>query len=216
MSKKSFHSINFGTSSSQLSTFGIKSIFSRCTTAVSALSRTAFSSLKSTIADSMSLVARGEDATAEPAKSSLSNASQAVGNVKPSTASTTKKGKRVIVFNEKSKSPVATMTSCTTWCGTSAVSGATSATVPFAKQGKALFAEQSPSPLARIEASRPVAWLAANFSNIFEEKVSPRRALHLLHAHIAVLFLIIPADFPLSMRALFLVWAIAATFQCRR
>lgn len=69
--------------------------------------------------------------------------------------------------------------------------------------------------IARIETCVWLQRLAAVYSFLLEEKVSPRRTLRLLHAQTAVFFAIAPAGMPLGLRALLLVWAALAVRQCR-
>lgn len=58
--------------------------------------------------------------------------------------------------------------------------------------------------------------LAAIYSGLLEETVSPRRTLHLLHAQVACLILVFPAALPLLVRVLLFVWAVLAVRGCRK
>ncbi len=57
--------------------------------------------------------------------------------------------------------------------------------------------------------------LAHIYSVLLEEPVSNRRTLKFLHAQVAAFFLILPADMPFGLRALFLLWTGLACWQCR-
>lgn len=69
--------------------------------------------------------------------------------------------------------------------------------------------------LARIGSQAWLRRLAAVYSFLLEEEVGPRRTLRLLHAQVAVLSAVLPADMPLALRALLLAWAFLACRQCR-
>ncbi len=57
--------------------------------------------------------------------------------------------------------------------------------------------------------------LAHLYSLLLEETVTPRQTLRLLHAQLAGLCLLWPADIALSLRGMALAWAAAAIYQCR-
>lgn len=79
------------------------------------------------------------------------------------------------------------------------------------------LAQEKPQNLfARLAASRPIVALAAFYSRLLEEPVSPRHTLHLLNAQAAILAAIFPADMSLSLRALFFLWAALALLGCKR
>lgn len=79
------------------------------------------------------------------------------------------------------------------------------------------LAQEKPQSLfVRLAATRPVVALAAFYSRLLEEPVSPRHTLHLLNVQVAVLAAIFPADMSLSLRAIFFLWAALALLGCRR
>lgn len=79
------------------------------------------------------------------------------------------------------------------------------------------LAQEKPQSLfARLAATRPVVALAAFYSRLLEEPVSPRHTLHLLNAQAAVLAAIFPADMSLFLRGLFFLWAALALLGCRQ
>ena len=67
----------------------------------------------------------------------------------------------------------------------------------------------------RVESS---VWLrlARYYSRMLGEQVTPRYALCLTHAQVAVWALVFPVVMPLSARALCLLWAALAVRQCRK
>jgi len=69
--------------------------------------------------------------------------------------------------------------------------------------------------LARIGSQAWLRRLAAVYSFLLEEEVGPRRTLRLLHAQVAAMSAVLPADMPLALRALLLAWAFLACRQCR-
>ncbi len=70
--------------------------------------------------------------------------------------------------------------------------------------------------LGFIEEFRPIRTLSRIYSILLEEPVSPRQTLKLLHVQLAALCLVMPADMPLGLRALFLLWTGVALLQCKR
>ncbi len=69
--------------------------------------------------------------------------------------------------------------------------------------------------IAVLENLSFVKQLARIYSLLLEEQISSRRTLKFLHAQMAVFFLIMPANMSLGLRALFLLWAGLACWQCR-
>lgn len=70
--------------------------------------------------------------------------------------------------------------------------------------------------LSRLERLTVVRRLAALYSFLLEETVTPRRALRLLHAQTAILMFIFPVSMSLGLRALLLLWVALACRSCRR
>lgn len=58
--------------------------------------------------------------------------------------------------------------------------------------------------------------LAAIYSTLLEETVSPRRTLHFIHAQLACIMLVLPIACPLLVHALLFVWAVLAVRGCRK
>ena len=223
MSKESLHSINFRASEARLETSGIKSSLSNYISAVTAFARKAIAKTRTSATDIFSLVAGGENAAMEKGKFSQGKSKTSQGKFEISrrkifTSPTKAKpsGKRVIFFNENRDETASLASVRHSLGGISAATPATTASLAFGKASKQRQEATGAQLLERIERTDAVVWLASRFSDIFEEKVTTRRALRLLHAHIAVIFLILPVEMPFSVRMLFLVWAIAATIQCRR
>lgn len=54
------------------------------------------------------------------------------------------------------------------------------------------------------------------YTRLLEMPVTPLQGLHLLHAQLAFLLMIFPADFSLPVRFLFIAWFGLALLQCRR
>ena len=68
----------------------------------------------------------------------------------------------------------------------------------------------------RVESSVWLGRLARYYSRMLGEQVTPRYALCLTHAQVAVWALVFPVAMPLSARALCLLWAALAVRQCRK
>lgn len=229
MSKESLHSINFRANEAQPATSGIKSSLSNYISAVTAFARKAIAETKASATDIFSLVAGGENAAMRKGEFSQGKQKNSQGKSKTSQgkfetsgrkiftppAKAKPSGKRVILFNENHEDTSSLTSVSHTLGGISAAAPATTASLTFGKASTQRQEATGTQLLARIERTDAIVWLASRFSDIFEEEVTTRRALRLLHAHIAVIFLILPIEMSFSMRALFLVWAIAATIQCR-
>ncbi len=72
------------------------------------------------------------------------------------------------------------------------------------------------SLIGRIENLRAVRSLAAAYSSLLEETVTPRRTLKLVHAQMAAALFLLPADMPTGLRLLLIAWAALACWQCRK
>ena len=59
-------------------------------------------------------------------------------------------------------------------------------------------------------------WIRQELCGLLGEQVTPRYALCLTHAQVAVWALVFPVVMPLSARALCLLWAALAVRQCRK
>lgn len=70
--------------------------------------------------------------------------------------------------------------------------------------------------LAAVESSKPVAKLADLYSLLLEERVSPRRALHLLNASAAATLLLCVNVYSTVAMLLLLAWTLAAINGCRK
>lgn len=68
----------------------------------------------------------------------------------------------------------------------------------------------------RIENSRILLRLAALYSRLLEEPVTPRRTLRLLHAQLAALTLLMMGTPSLLLGMLLLAWTALAVWQCRK
>lgn len=64
--------------------------------------------------------------------------------------------------------------------------------------------------------NRAVLALAQFYSHLLEENIPPTRALHLLHAQIACTVAVMPAEMPMLLHLLLVVWAGVAVWQCRK
>ena len=64
--------------------------------------------------------------------------------------------------------------------------------------------------------SAPVLFLASFYGRLLEMRVTPRQALHLLHAQCAFFLLLLPLPFALWLRVIFLLWFALVLRQCRR
>lgn len=222
MSKESLHSINFRASEAQLASSGIQQSLSNYISAVTAFARKAIAETRTSATDIFSLVAGGENAAMEKGKSSQGKSKTSQGKfgisrrkIFTSQAKAKPSGKRVIFFNENREETASLASVRHSLSVISATTAATTSSLSLAKASRQRQEGIGAQIFARIERTDAIVWLAARFSDIFEEKVTTRRALCLLHAHIAVIFLILPIEMSFPMRALFLLWAIAATIQCR-
>lgn len=100
-----------------------------------------------------------------------------------------------------------------------------------ATQQASLSATQHPSPhaestptacasalglfvLSRLTQARAVRRLSSVYSTLLEERVTPLRTLHLLHAQLAITTLVMPADLPLAARLVSLLWSALALRAC--
>lgn len=72
------------------------------------------------------------------------------------------------------------------------------------------------SPLRALEASGCMRSLASKFSQLLEQKVTPRQSLHILNMCAASTALLLPAQAPMSYYALSLLWAGLALRGCAR
>lgn len=70
------------------------------------------------------------------------------------------------------------------------------------------------SPLQRLESLRCIQRLAEIYSQLTEEQISARRTLHLLHAQLALVLLLLFGGSSVGMAALFTAWTTLAIRQC--
>lgn len=216
MSKRILQSIYFNTAPSRSAKSGAKSIISRCRNAMAVFARNSIAKTKAEADSIFRLILTDEEQPQGKGKTSQGKSELSRGIFSSSATTARPSSPRTIFFNEEGKTSAIPAAADASWC---ASSSAPAVPAHAASMHNATNAQQQAAGLqllSRIERTRAVAWLANWFSRTIEEEVTPRRALCLLHAHIAVLFLIVPADISISLRALFLVWAIAATLQCRR
>ncbi len=64
--------------------------------------------------------------------------------------------------------------------------------------------------------SVPVVSLASFYSRLLEMHVTPLQTLHLLHAQLAFFLMLLPFEFSVLVRALFVLWFALSVCQCRR
>lgn len=86
----------------------------------------------------------------------------------------------------------------------------------FVLDSSLLVQEKPQNLFVRLAATRPVVALAAFYSRLLEEPVSPRHTLHLINAQMAILAAIFPADMSLALRLIFFLWAALALLGCKR
>lgn len=74
----------------------------------------------------------------------------------------------------------------------------------------------SHSMIDTLAAQSIVVSLAGIYSGLLEETVTPRRALSLIHAQIAVIAAMVPANLPFYGHAMLIIWAVVACYLARK
>ncbi len=64
--------------------------------------------------------------------------------------------------------------------------------------------------------NRAIISLARIYSALLEENVSPARTLRLVHAQIACIAALLPAEMPILLHLALLAWAGMAVYGCRK